>query len=71
FGEVGLAGEVRRVSRAAARLTEAQRLGFTRIIAPRSNIEAWNGDPAVERIGISHVKELSRVLFEPRGGKGK
>jgi len=71
FGEVGLAGEVRRVSRAAARLTEAQRLGFTRIIAPRSNIEAWNGDPAVTCIGMSHVKELSRVLFEPRGGKGK
>lgn len=71
FGEVGLAGEVRRVSRAAARLTEAQRLGFTRIIAPRSNIEAWNADSGATCVGISHVKELSRVLFGNAAAKGR
>lgn len=63
FGEVGLAGEVRRVSRAAARLMEARRLGFTRMIAPRSNIETWNADSSATGIGISHIKELAQALF--------
>ena len=34
FGEVGLAGEVRRVARAEQRLKEAAKLGFRRAIAP-------------------------------------
>jgi DNA repair protein RadA/Sms len=34
FGEVGLAGEVRRVSGVRSRLTEAARLGFTRALVP-------------------------------------
>jgi DNA repair protein RadA/Sms len=34
LGEVGLAGEVRRVSGVRARLTEAARLGFTRALVP-------------------------------------
>jgi DNA repair protein RadA/Sms len=34
FGEIGLSGEVRRVSQTARRLGEARKLGFTRTIAP-------------------------------------
>jgi DNA repair protein RadA/Sms len=34
IGEVGLAGEIRRVTATARRLTEAQRLGFRRAIVP-------------------------------------
>lgn len=34
FGEVGLAGEVRAVSRTTERITEAERLGFKRILLP-------------------------------------
>ena len=40
FGEVGLTGEVRAVPRAALRIAEARKLGFTRILAPASNLEA-------------------------------
>ncbi|HZB42292.1 MAG TPA: DNA repair protein RadA [Ilumatobacter sp.] len=36
FGEVGLGGEVRQVAHAPRRLSEAARLGFKRVIAPRS-----------------------------------
>ncbi len=36
FGEIGLTGEVRAVSRADARLKEAAKLGFTRAIIPAS-----------------------------------
>jgi len=63
FGEVGLAGEVRRVSRAAARINEATRLGFNRIIGPAGNAELSTARDA-EIFGVSHVKELATVLFE-------
>jgi len=36
FGEVGLSGEVRGVSHAVRRATEATKLGFTRVIAPEN-----------------------------------
>jgi DNA repair protein RadA/Sms len=36
FGEIGLAGEVRSVPRAAARLAESAAMGFTRAIVPAS-----------------------------------
>jgi DNA repair protein RadA/Sms len=38
-GEVGLAGEVRRVARLEYRLAEAAKLGFTRAVVPASNRE--------------------------------
>ena len=36
FGEVGLGGEVRQVAHTPRRLSEASRLGFRRVIGPRS-----------------------------------
>jgi len=64
FGEVGLAGEVRRCSRAEARINEARRLGFHRIIAPRSNIDPSALDGDVKTLGISHVNQLTQILFD-------
>ena len=37
FGEVGLGGELRQVSHAARRITEAGRLGFRRVIVPTNS----------------------------------
>lgn len=37
FGEVGLGGELRQVAHAARRLSEADRLGFTRVIVPANS----------------------------------
>lgn len=37
LGEVGLAGEIRRVTAVGRRLTEAHRLGFTRAVVPRDS----------------------------------
>ncbi len=39
FGEIGLAGEVRAVQQAAARVGEARKLGFKRVIMPALNAE--------------------------------
>jgi DNA repair protein RadA/Sms len=40
FGEVGLGGELRQVGHAARRLTEASRLGFSRVIVPSNSPES-------------------------------
>jgi DNA repair protein RadA/Sms len=64
FGEVGLAGEVRRVSRAAARMKEAARLGFHRIIAPGSNAEELPLPEGATVTGISRINQLADLLFE-------
>jgi DNA repair protein RadA/Sms len=39
FGEVGLTGELRAVPRAAARLAEARKLGFSKVVLPRASAE--------------------------------
>ena len=44
FGEVGLGGEVRQVAHAPRRLSEAARLGFRRVIGPRSAPEPETKD---------------------------
>ncbi len=60
FGEIGLSGEVRPVAQAAARLKEAEKLGFERALAPRDAAAAGSGlvietlarvDELVERLG--------------------
>lgn len=48
IGEVGLAGEVRRVSAVARRVQEAARLGFTRPIVPRGSGPMPHGVHAIE-----------------------
>jgi DNA repair protein RadA/Sms len=49
FGEVGLGGELRQVAHAPRRLSEAARLGFTRVIAPRSVPEPETKDMRLVR----------------------
>lgn len=58
FGEIGLSGEVRKVSQADVRVKEAIKLGFTNMIcAPHSNL-ATKGLEA-----ISHIKQLKGVVI--------
>ena len=48
LGEVGLAGEVRRVPGISRRLAEAARLGFTRAIVPLNSGAAPDGMRLIE-----------------------
>lgn len=57
IGEVGLTGEVRRVSRIEQRVMEAQKLGFTRAYIPSKNISGWSYPKNIEVVGVSTVKE--------------
>jgi DNA repair protein RadA/Sms len=61
-GEIGLAGEVRSVSQIEQRVNEAVKLGFKRIVVPKTNIYELS-KPKIDVIGVSSVKEaLSNAL---------
>ena len=57
IGEVGLTGEVRRVSRIEQRVQEAAKLGFERVIIPSNNLSGFTPPKGIEIIGVSTVAE--------------
>lgn len=63
IGEVGLTGEVRRVSRIEQRVQEAAKLGFERVIIPANNIGGWKFPPGIEIIGVGTVGEALKQAF--------
>jgi DNA repair protein RadA/Sms len=59
FGELGLSGEVRAVSHIDYRVKEAVRLGFTKIILPKKNINKALKVPSdVKLCGVSNIYEV-------------
>ncbi len=62
LGEVGLAGEIRTVSRAEVRLTEAGKLGFKRAVVPSRLARELNGSP-IELIGVDYLAEALDRLW--------
>ena len=55
-GELGLGGELRRVQRLAARLREAERLGFKRAIVPAASLSDLNGT-GLSVVGVASLRE--------------
>ncbi|MBW7477449.1 DNA repair protein RadA [Paenibacillus oenotherae] len=64
FGEIGLTGEVRAVSRAEQRVREAQKLGFKRVIMPKKSLKGWNPPSGIQIIGVETVSEALSAAFE-------
>jgi DNA repair protein RadA/Sms len=62
-GEVGLAGEVRAIGHVDVRIREAERLGFSRFILPKSNKERITWEPGIELVGVANLQELMDVVF--------
>ena len=62
FGEIGLAGEVRAVSSAAARVSEAARLGFKKCILPYYSMRGIKSPPS--EIELAAVREVRRAFDE-------
>lgn len=60
FGEIGLSGEIRSISRIAERVAEASRLGFRQCVVPESNLKALN--KLKDDISIFGVATLSEAL---------
>lgn len=63
IGEVGLTGEVRRVSRIEQRVQEAVKLGFTRAIVPKSNMGGWEYPKGIDIQGVETIAEALRMAF--------
>ncbi len=61
FGEIGLTGEVRGVSQAEQRVTEAEQLGYEVCILPKVNAKSVKSK-SIKLIGIGHVNELAGLL---------
>lgn len=64
IGEVGLTGEIRRVSRIDQRVQEAAKLGFKRAIIPARNLEGWTAPDTIEVIGVNSVQEALQVTLD-------
>lgn len=63
-GEVGLSGEVRPVSRIEQRVAEAEKLGFTHMIIPASNMQGFNSKKFnIELVPVRKVEGALRALF--------
>ena len=63
FGEVGLTGEVRGALQAAARVKEAQALGFKKIVIPASNVAGMERLLGMRVVGVRSVEEAIQELF--------
>lgn len=63
FGEVGLSGEIRTVSRVEARVAEAARLGFSECILPKSSLKQITKTPSgITLIGVKNIKEALEII---------
>ena len=62
FGEVGLAGEIRAVSNAEARIGEAARLGFSKILVPYHNLKPLQKRDDIQVVGVKSVRDAYEAL---------
>ena len=62
FGEVGLSGEVRAVNMALQRVQEAKKLGFTRVILPKSSLEQVKKVAGIELLGAATVRDAVKSI---------
>lgn len=57
-GEIGLTGEIRRVSNIQTRINEAAKLGFKRIFIPKNNLDGWTTPDNIEIVGCLTLQEV-------------
>lgn len=67
-GEVGLAGEIRAVSRIRQRILEAERIGFETILCPQGNVESEEmpATKTIRIVPVAKVEDAFRYLFTQR-----
>ncbi|MCM3715713.1 DNA repair protein RadA [Halalkalibacter oceani] len=61
IGEIGLTGEIRRVSRIEQRVHEAAKLGFQRAVIPARNLSGWTYPEGMKVVGVSTLEEALQV----------
>ncbi|WP_283265444.1 DNA repair protein RadA [Streptococcus dysgalactiae] len=63
LGEVGLTGEIRRVTRIEQRINEAAKLGFTKIYAPKNALQGISIPNDIEVVGVTTVGQVLKAVF--------
>lgn len=64
IGEIGLTGEIRRVTQIEDRIKEADKLGFKRVYIPYNNYQALSQlDLAIEVIPVKTIKQAIYLVF--------
>jgi DNA repair protein RadA/Sms len=63
LGEVGLTGEVRAIGQLEMRVIEAQKMGFTHCVVPKSNLKRMAGLKGIEVFGTRTVADAVEYLF--------
>lgn len=63
-GEIGLTGEIRRVSRIDDRIKEAEKLGYKKIYIPKNNHSSFVNSHSIEVIGVSTIDEAIKKVFK-------
>lgn len=63
-GEVGLSGEIRPVTRISQRVSEAAKLGFSRILIPEGNMKGLDvSKQTIDVVPVTRVEAALRELF--------
>lgn len=63
LGEIGLTGDIRRVTRIEQRINEAAKLGFTKLYAPKSSLQGIDLPKGIEVVGVTTVGEVLKAIF--------
>jgi DNA repair protein RadA/Sms len=63
MGEVGLTGEVRPIGQVETRVAEFKKMGFTRCLAPESNLKRMTAVKGIKLVGIKTVSDAIESLF--------
>ncbi|MBQ3133284.1 MAG: DNA repair protein RadA [Clostridia bacterium] len=63
FGEIGLAGELRAVNNAEARVSEAARMGFTTVIVPHACLKHIRTHTDIRVVGVKTVNEAFDAIL--------
>ena len=63
IGELGLTGEIRRVTRIDQRIAEAAKLGFKRVFIPQNNLNGPELPTNIDVVGVKTISEALRHVF--------
>ncbi|MGT2887988.1 DNA repair protein RadA [Streptococcus didelphis] len=63
LGEIGLTGEIRRVTRIEQRINEAAKLGFTKLYVPKNSLQGLEIPAGLEVIGVTTVSQVLKAVF--------
>ncbi|MCI0448380.1 MAG: DNA repair protein RadA [Chlorobi bacterium] len=63
LGEIGLGGEIRTISFADRRIQEAAKLGFKKIVLPKSNLKNFKQNGVLEYIPVETIHDAVKMIL--------